>query len=209
MKNKSLFIGIAVVLFVVSGVVGYFGPSAYEHYRLEKRREAFVPPGVPKSTVDAFARHFGNLSATTEPQTLPDDAFIDTSGKKVRFTDFAGRPTLVNFWATWCTPCIVELPFLYRMAEHYKDRMNVIAVALEPDKKPADIAEFLKTREIGSFAGYLDEKDVIGKKLALRGIPTTYLIGSDGLILYRFEGDADWASADSQAFFDIFLLQKR
>ncbi len=209
MKNKSLFIVLALVLFALSGVAGYFGPPAYEQYRHEKRRDAFVPPGVPKSRTEAFARQFSTLAATTEPQNLPDEAFLTTDGKKVRFSDFAGKPLLVNFWATWCTPCIVELPSLHRIAEHYKDQMNVIAVALEPNKKPADIAEFLESRGIGGFAAYLDDGDLLGKKLALRGIPTSFLIGSDGLVLYKFEGDADWASEESRDFFDVFLLQKR
>lgn len=209
MKNKSLFIVLALALFAVSAVAGYFGPPAYERYRLEKRREAFVPPGVPKSKTEAFASQFNMLSATTEPQTLPDDAFLAADGKSVRFSDFAGKPTLVNFWATWCTPCIVELPSLGRLAAHYKDRMNVIAVALEPGKKPADIAEFVESRQIGGFAAYLDDGEAVGKKLGLRGIPTSFLLGSDGLILYKFEGDAEWMSKESHAFFDTFLLQKR
>lgn len=209
MQNKSLFIGIALALFVVSGVVGYFGPPIYDRYRHEQMRAVFVPPGVPKSRTEAFAAQFSSLSASTEPQRLPDDAFLTADGKKVRFSDFAGKPLLVNFWATWCTPCIVELPSLNRLSEHYKDQMNVIAVALEPSKKPADIAEFVESRGIGGFAAYLDDGDTVGKKLALRGIPTSFLIGSDGLILYKFEGDAEWTSEESRAFFDVFLLQKR
>lgn len=209
MKNKSLFIGVALALFVVSGLAGYFGPPLYERYRHERLRAAFVPPGVPKSKTEAFAAQFSSLSAATEPRRLPDDAFLTTDGKKTRFSGFAGKPLLVNFWATWCTPCIAELPSLSRLAEYYKDRMNVVAVALEPNKKPADIAEFVESRGIGSFAAYLDDGDVLGKKLALRGIPTSFLVSSDGLILYKFEGDAEWTSEESRAFFDTFLLQKR
>lgn len=209
MQNKPLFAALALGLFAVSGIIGYFGPPAYKEYRHEKERGAFLPPGVPKSKVEAFSEQFSTLAAATEPKRLPEEAFLTVDGKKVRFSDFAGKPTLVNFWATWCTPCIVELPSLSRMAEHYKGRMNVIAVALEPKKTPKEIAEFLEVRGIGGFAGYLDNGDVLGKKLALRGIPTSFLVGSDGLILYKFEGDAEWMSEDSHAFFDTFLLQKR
>jgi thiol-disulfide isomerase/thioredoxin len=209
MQNKSLFIAAALVLFVLSGLAGYFGPPMVRDYRHQKQREAFVPPGVPVSKINAFAAHFNNLSAATEPQRLPDDAFVTIARKQTRFSDFAGKPTLVNFWASWCTPCIAELPSLEKFANHYNGRMNVIAVALEPEKKAQEIAKFLENRQIGDFAGYVDEKDTIGKKLGLRGIPTSFLIGSDGLILYRFEGDADWASKESQDFFDVFLLQKR
>ena len=209
MQNKSIFLIVVLAVFALSALAGYYGPPMLRDYEAQKQREAFVAPGVPVSKTDAFSRQFNSLLAATEAQTLPDDPFKGIDGKTYRFSDFAGKPTLVNFWATWCTPCIVELPSLEKLGDHYKGRMNVIAVALEPTTTPAKITRFLETREVGNFAGYIDDADLIGKSLKLRGIPTSFLIGSDGLILYRFEGDADWASDEAKAFFDVFLLQKR
>lgn len=209
MKNKIIFISLTVVLFLAAGAAGYYGPGWLREREMAGEQADFIPAGVPKSIESGFAAHFRFFGKSTDAKRLPGDSFVDTDGKTVRFADFNGRPTLVNFWATWCAPCVVELPMLEKLADHYKGRMNVVAVSLEQGKKPSEIATFLDRRELGRFAAYVDESGAVAKNLGLRGLPTSFLVGSDGLILYRFEGDADWTSQESTDFFDIFLLQKR
>ena len=205
MQNKSLFILLALVLFAVTAAAGYYGPALLRDYRDQKHAASFVPPVMPQLRLDDFVRHFGKVLVATEAKTLPDEPFFDLKGKEHRFSDFEGAPLLVNFWATWCLPCVVELPSLQLFANHYKDRLTVIGVALEPKKGGPEIARFLESRELGDFAGYYYN----GAGMDVQGIPTTVLLDSNGHILYRFEGDADWSSPDAQAFFDTFLLQKR
>jgi thiol-disulfide isomerase/thioredoxin len=209
MRNKTIFIAATIILFIVSGVAGYFGPDWLRNYNAGKQREAFVPAGVPVSVVEDFARTFQSLDKATEPKHLPDVPFLDKNGKEVRISDFAGRPVLVNLWATWCAPCVIELPYLQDFAKHYEGRLDVVGIAMEQGKTGAHIASFLEKRELSDFAAYVDNSGDFGKNLGLRGIPTSFLIGSDGLILYRFEGEAVWTSRESIAFFDVFLLQKR
>ncbi len=208
MQNKLFLMSAGLVLFIVSAVGGYFGPKAYMDWRTEKVRAAFVPPAVPQMEVDKFAAQFQEVFTATEPKTLPDVPLHLPDGKIVRISDFEGTPTLVNMWATWCAPCVVELPSLEKLSGLYKGRLNVIAVALE-EKPPAEIAAFLEKRAMGDFAAHVDLTGEFSENLGLRGIPTSFLIGSDGQILYRFEGDADWAGPVSKSFFDVFLLQKR
>ena len=195
-------------LFIVSVAGGYFGPKAYMTWRKEAGRAAFVPPAVPEKDLERFGAAFQNFAVATEPQTLPDAELHTPGGKIVKISDFKGKPTLVNMWATWCAPCVVELPSLEIMSKLYKGKINVIAVALEA-RPPAEVATFLEKREIGDFAAHVDLTGEFGENLGVRGIPTSFLIGSDGLILYRFEGDADWAGPESKSFFDSFLLQNR
>lgn len=209
MRNKTIFITLAVVLFLVTVLAGYFGPDLWREYTAERERAEFVPGGVPKRVVDDFRAQFEKLLVAEEVMRLPDVPFLNANGKPVRIRDFEGKPTLVNLWATWCTPCVVELPYLKQFADQYGDRLNVVGIALEQGKEPAQIADFLEKRELGSFAAYVDKSGEFGQKLGIRGIPTSFLIGSDGLILYRFEGDAAWTGQQSKAFFDIFLLQNR
>ena len=209
MRNKTIFIALAVVLFLVTALTGYYGPGLWRAYTAEREKTAFVPPGVPKRVVDDFRPQFEKLLVADEAMRLPDVPFLDGKGNKVRISDFSGKPTLVNMWATWCMPCVVELPNLKQFADMYGDRLNVVGIALEQGKDPAAIVSFLEKRELGNFAAYVDKSGEFGQKLGIRGIPTSFLIGSDGLILYRFEGDAVWTGRESKAFFDIFLLQNR
>ncbi len=205
MQNKSLFALLVFVVFSATAAIGYYVPPLWNAYRAEKQAASFVPPVMPQLRFDAFATNFSHVLIAEEPKTLPDLAFQDLKGKEHRFADFRGMPLLVNFWATWCLPCVVELPSLQRFADHYKGRIAVIAVALEPQKTAPEIARFLEIRQLGDFAGYYYN----GTGMDVRGIPTSVLLDANGHILYRFEGEADWAAPEAQAFFDTFLLQKR
>lgn len=209
MHRNILFLIAGIIVFALAAFTGYYGPGWLASQRAAKEHADFVPAGVPRRVVAAFGRDFQTIEAAIEPKRLPEGDFMDTGGKTHKISNFSGRPTLVNFWATWCSPCVVELPSLQKLGEHYEGRMNVVSIALEEGRNPADIASFLEKRGVGDFAGYLDREGEIARNLGIRGIPTSFLIGSDGHILYRFEGDADWTSEHSKAFFDIFLLQNR
>lgn len=205
MQNKPLFALLIFVLFSATAALGYFGPPLWKAYKAEKQESSFTPPVMPQLRFDAFAANFSQVLIAKEPQTLPDVPFLDLKGKEHRFADFGGMPLLVNFWATWCLPCVVELPSLQRFADHYKGRIKVIGVALEPQKTAPEVARFLEIRELGDFAGYYYN----GTGMNVRGLPTSVFVDPSGHILYRFEGEADWASPAAQAFFDTLLLQKR
>lgn len=204
MKNKIIFVIILIGLFGLSVGGGY----VWQNYTDGKKDAAFAVPSVPKKQVDDFARHFSKLDTARELMYLSDAPFLDINGKKVRVSDFEGRPTLVNLWARWCAPCVVELPSLERFKKRYEGRINVVAIALEEGKEASDIAKFLKSQNIGNFAGYLDKDGLFGRSLGVRGLPTSFLLGNNGQILYRFEGDAEWDLPDSTEFFDVFLLQQ-
>jgi len=210
MRNKTIFISLALILLSVSAVAGYYGPGWWAQKRMESMVKSFQTPDVPREKVEAFARDFSSLDAARDPKMLPDGAFFDViKGGETRIADFTGKLTLVNFWATWCLPCVVELPSLQKFATHYDGRINVVAIALEEGKTPKEIADFLEKRGVGHFAGYLDQKGNLGRELRLRGIPTTFVLSSKGHILYRLEGDADWTSESSREFFDALLMSKR
>lgn len=207
MHNKRIFIAIAFGLFVLSGICGYFGPRLWEARQTDVLDGKFTPPDMPEDVVVEFSRSFNELLAATEPKFLPDTPILTIAGEEKTIADFGGKPTLVNLWATWCAPCVVELPSLQKLEEYYKGRMNVVALSVDTTRTPEQIADFLSKRMLSSFAGHIDKNGTFLKNLGLRGIPTSFLIGSDGQILYRFEGDADWTSESSKAFFDAFLLQ--
>ncbi|PZQ46108.1 MAG: hypothetical protein DI551_05730 [Micavibrio aeruginosavorus] len=209
MKNKIIFASVVALVFTLAALTGFYGPAKLKAYQGEKLQESFTPGSVPKLVLDRFSRQFAKVLVASEAQYMPEEPFLDPKSNTVRMRDFQGRPTLVNLWATWCAPCVVELPSLEKFEKHYRGRINVLAVAVEEGKDPGDIAKFLESRLLGDFAGYVDKGGRFASNLGIRGIPTSFVIGSDGLILYRLEGDADWTSPEVQAFFDILLLQNR
>lgn len=209
MSRKKILIAIlGLSAFILAGAAGYFVPDWVKQYRVAGIMDRpFAQPEIPEVVVSAFAAQFQKMRVSTEPMRLPDDAFMGPDGKKVRFSDYHGKPVLVNFWAVWCPPCIVELPSLEKLKRFYDGELEVVAVSVDQGKTGDDIRTFLEKRRIGSFAAYLDKDGAFTRKVNIGGLPTSFLVGSDGYILYRFEGDADWVSPDSKMFFDQFLLQ--
>lgn len=209
MHNKKILIAGGVCLFILSMLAGHFLPEKMNQWREEKVQKSFTAPMVPTEIFTPFSRQFNNVMVATEAKFLPEGKFIGPKGETVRFADFKGKPTLVNLWAMWCTPCVVELPALQKFKNYYEGRMNVIGLSIDQSSDIARISDFLEKREIDNFAAYLDQEAEIAPNLSIRGIPTSFLIGSDGQILYIFEGDADWTDETAKSFFDAFLLQNK
>jgi thiol-disulfide isomerase/thioredoxin len=124
--------------------------------------------------------------------------FSDAAGGRVALDAFHGRYVLVNLWATWCGPCVNELPSLARLAE-FAPGLKVLAI--DTDHEKVDAAGFLKSHGAGSLPVYVDSDRMMLRSFVVPGLPTTILIGPDGKVIARAEGPADWGSADSVAYF--------
>lgn len=121
--------------------------------------------------------------------------FTDPDGKPVTLGAFKGKPVLVNLWATWCAPCVKELPTLDRLAA--SARVEVLAVS--QDSGPhASVVAFLKEHQIGKLAPYQDPKMALSGALGPDTVlPTSILIGADGKEVWRYVGDLDWTSPEA------------
>lgn len=125
----------------------------------------------------------------------PSVVFTDPDGKAVKLADFAGKPLLVNLWASWCAPCVKELPTLDQLA-----RGGTIQVlAISQDSGPhASVVAFLQGHKIATLEPYQDSKmglsGALGPDVVL---PTSILIDSKGNEVWRYVGDLDWTSAQA------------
>lgn len=162
---------------------------------------------VPQDVEKALAEDFLSLEHFKKPQPLPKFTYLSVNGEILDSQGLKGRPVLLNFWATWCAPCVKELPLLRALDEAYPE-MRVLAISLDPGQSIDRVSAFIEKQNPGSFAAYWDHRKEIKNGIEMRGIPTTLLIDEKGKIRYKFEGDADWMSLESKAFFDYFLKQK-
>jgi thiol-disulfide isomerase/thioredoxin len=136
----------------------------------------------------------GTLAPDLPLETGPDGA-TETVADIVRA---AGTPVLVNLWATWCTPCLKELPTLDRLAAETRGALKVVPVSQDMEGwrvvEPAFTAErypHLQTR--------LESQMAFGAELGLRGLPVTILYDAEGREVWRYNGDRDWADAEARA----------
>lgn len=128
-----------------------------------------------------------------KPMALPEGlTFTDGEGRMVDFTAFRGRALVVNFWATWCAPCVAEMPALDRLVAQVKDA-GIEVLALSNDRGGlAQVQPFYQRTGIANLGIWLDPRGATGRALNIRVLPTTLLIDRRGEEVARLMGDAAW-----------------
>ena len=155
-----------------------------------------------KATVEEnFIGDMGGLSVAKGKQDLSTVSFNNAEKQATSLADWKGRVVLLNLWATWCAPCLREMPALDKLqAELGGEDFEVVAVSIDMDDgtKPRD---FYAKNAINNLAFYHDRTmGVFGalRKIKLaRGMPATVLVGPDGCALAYLNGPAEWAGDDA------------
>ena len=138
-----------------------------------------------------------NFTLNEQAKPTPEVVFLDGTGQSRSFTDFAGKVVLVNFWATWCAPCIREMPALARLdAELGGDNFRVVAISIDRQGMPV-VEKFYKKHGIEGLEPFVDTKNAVPRKLRVVGLPTTVLLGRDGQEIGRLVGGAEWDSPEA------------
>jgi thiol-disulfide isomerase/thioredoxin len=126
----------------------------------------------------------------------PRVVFNDPDGNETSLKAFAGKPTLVNLWASWCAPCVKELPTLDELARAQAGKINVIAVS-QDDAPHASVEAFLQKHQIATLDSYQDPKMALSGALGAEVMPTSVLYDANGREIWRYVGDQDWTSAEA------------
>ena len=128
-------------------------------------------------------------------KAAPGAVFSDPEGKPVQIADFKGKPVLVNLWATWCAPCVKELPTLDKLAAG--GAINVVAVSQDSGPHPSVVA-FLKSHQISTLEPYQDAAMGLSGALGPDTVlPTSILFDANGKEVWRYVGDLDWTSPEA------------
>ncbi len=172
---------------------------------------AVKPPvgdGVGDAVSDAFTAQFSGAIRPEETQFFPSVMVLDEANERMDVAAHLGETWhIVNLWATWCPPCVKEIPSLLALEEEKGSaRLRVVFVSLDQAGNYQEMAAMASRRGIElPPRSYLSAGADIWQSLALKGLPTSYLVSPAGEITYILQGDAAWTSPESMAFFKAIL----
>ncbi len=124
----------------------------------------------------------------------------DKEGQNHVFGQLLGKPVFVNLWATWCPPCIAELPGISDLYEKYKDRVNFVLLS---DESPAKIKAFILKHQYQNMPFY--RYSSVPPDFSTRSIPTTFIISKEGKVVLSKKGAARWQSGKVQKLLNNLL----
>ena len=128
----------------------------------------------------------------------PDTIFKDPDGGDISLADFAGAPVLVNLWATWCAPCVRELPTLDKLAAGHAVDGQLGVIAISQDMAPQhSVKAFLDKLGIKHLGAYHDDSMALSGAMAVQVMPTTILYDAEGREVWRYVGDLDWSGGEA------------
>lgn len=171
----KLLIGLAIFAIVLTGA--YFG---YKVLAAENR-----PAGTSQSASSSTGE-------TRKEIPAPDFTVYDSQGNKVKLSDFAGRPVVLNFWASWCPPCKSEMPHFNKVYAEVKDDVVFMMVDLVDGQRETQAKGQAYIDEQGfTFPVYFDNDQDAGYNYGISSIPTTFFIDRNGNVQAGYQGAID------------------
>jgi thiol-disulfide isomerase/thioredoxin len=155
---------------------------------------------------DASAEELtGTLDRSHAGEPIPAVTVTDPSGASLALATTKGKPVLLNLWATWCAPCVTEMPLLDRLAADLGDEVRVLTVS--EDMKGAElVAPFFARRDLPNLPQWMDPKNDLA--FAFDGgasLPLTVLYDAEGKEVWRVLGGYDWSSAEARTLIEEAL----
>jgi thiol-disulfide isomerase/thioredoxin len=153
---------------------------------------------APANEIDsaAVAGPVQGIDRSNKGKPAPVILFNDPDGSETSLAEFRGKPVLLNLWASWCAPCVKELPTLDRLAEADGDALTVAAVSQDTGPH-ASVEAFLKTRGVKTLESYHDPKMGLSGALGAEVLPSSVLFDAEGREVWRYVGDLDWTGREA------------
>ncbi|OFZ11216.1 MAG: hypothetical protein A2Z20_11045 [Bdellovibrionales bacterium RBG_16_40_8] len=140
-----------------------------------------------------------------EKDGFPDFLIKTLNGEDVSLKKFSGKLVIINFWASWCDPCVAEFPSLLKLLKKFNGEIVMIAISADYEEK--DIHIFLKAfGEVNPNLHVVWDKSLeLAKKFGTEKLPESYIIGRDGRLIRKVSGVDDWSTNDAINFFTHLL----
>ncbi len=135
-----------------------------------------------------------NDPARRQSRSINVDVVLDENDKDFRLESLQGRPVLVNFWATWCPPCVAELAALDNAAKQLGDDVTLLLISVDRGGRQKALP-FLQDRGITRPLMGFDPKAALSREMGVRGLPTSFLLSADQSQSWAYVGPREWDSA--------------
>lgn len=139
------------------------------------------------------------------PLEARDFTLKDLDNKNVSLKSYRGKVVMLNFWATWCTPCRLEMPSMEKLHRQFKDK-GFVVLAVAAGEKAKGVTAFVKEYHI-TFSALLDTDQGVTEEYKVWALPTTYFINAEGKIIGKVSGSRDWSAKEATQYISS-LLQK-
>ena len=161
----------------------------------------------PKGPLERFSiGSLKKLTALEAPPVRPPLTFQTLEGQDVELSKHQGQIVLMNAWATWCPPCIAEMPSLDRLQD-MRGGPDFIVVPISLDRTPAEAKAWLEKNELRNLESWHDTSYRLTGEANLPGLPTTILYNRTGREVARVPGEVEWDSPEALALIDYLIAQ--
>jgi thiol-disulfide isomerase/thioredoxin len=138
----------------------------------------------------------GKVDRSHAGKPAPQTGFLDPDGQNVNLAELEGKPLLVNLWATWCAPCVQEMPTLDKLAAAEGGKLQVLALSQDTGG-PEKVDAFFAKQQFTTIEAYRDPKMQLMTDLGVEVLPTTILFDAEGREQWRVTGQLDWQGAEA------------
>ena len=162
------------------------------------REEAAEPQAEAQGTLT------GTIDRSHAGDLMPAVALTDPAGKSLNTGALGGKPVLLNLWATWCAPCVEEMPLLDQLAGEYDGKLRVVVASQDMQGADKDkVVPFFESAKFANLEPWLDPETALSAALGGDGVlPTTVLYDASGQEVARVVGGYDWQSPEAKALVD-------
>lgn len=184
-KTKSWILnGLFVVLLAL-----LIWPTSRTYFQQGLMKIGLFSPKLSSPSADNAA-----TAPEEAPVLAPAISFRDPEGKVVQLSDLKGKVVFINFWATWCPPCIAEMPSIEALYKKFEDNQDIVFLIVEIEANAEKAQQFMSSKNL-SLPIYFPESEISEAYLS-GSIPTTVIIDKTGAIASRNEGMADYSSQE-------------
>ena len=205
MKSRSSLFVLALLFLLGTGAYVLYPGLATSEPDAAPTPRAGSAMLLPGARVRAAANRLTEFNLIANSPIVPSIEMRDVDGKPVVFDRFRGKVVLFNLWATWCPPCIREMPDLNALQAQYRDRGLVVVPVASGMQGKEEPTEFLRKYGLDELTTYYDLNSYFLRVFDLETLPITFVIDRNGIMRGGVLGIMDWRSAEARALIEAFL----